>query len=149
MVVGERGPTVGSTSVGARRRSRLRWAVALAGVVLTGLATALVGTGWAADALGSVLYTAAVFVGLVLLRPAARGWLLAAGAFAVATAVELAQLTAAPAALAEAWPPVRLLLGTSFDPRDVAAYALGAVVVGVLDALAGRVSARRAHPPHG
>lgn len=127
----------------------MRWAGVLTVVVATGLVTALLADGWAADAAGSVLYTAAVFVGLVLLRPAARGWLLAAGASALSAAVELAQLTAAPAALAEAWPPVRLVLGTSFDPRDLVAYALGAVVVGGLDALAGRVSARRGRPSRG
>lgn len=127
----------------------MRWAGVLALVVATGLVTALLGDGWWADALGSVLYTAAVFVGLVLLRPGARGWVLATLACAVAAAVELAQLTPVPAALAEAWPPVRLLLGTSFDPRDLAAYAVGAGVVGALDALAARVSARRARPSHG
>lgn len=125
----------------------------LVGVVGLGLAVADVGTSPLADALGSALYTAAVYLVLALVRPRAREVPLAGAALAIAVAVELTQLTPVPAALVDLWSPVRLLLGTSFDPRDLLAYLIGAVAVGALDhaaaAATAAVSANRVRPPTG
>ncbi len=82
-----------------------------------------------ADALYAVLmYTVVIFV-LPRIRP-----IMAAGiAYALCVVIELAQVTDGPAALAAAFPPARLILGTTFAPVDLVAYAVGAAVALVGD----------------
>lgn len=114
-------------------------------VVLAGLGTARYGSGAGADALGDALYAALVtlLVGLAVPR-----WSLgtrAALAVALCWAVELAQLTGVPAAAADAWPPLRYLLGTTFVATDLLWYAAGVLLASCGTALASRVGgARRA-----
>lgn len=120
-------------------------AVAAVLVVASGLATARYGTGAVADALGDALYAALVtlLVGLAVPRwstPARAG--LAVG---LCWAVELAQLTGVPAAAADAWPPLRYLLGTTFVATDLLWYAVGVLAASSVTVLASRVGgARRA-----
>lgn len=119
--------------------------VAGALVVAAGLATARYGSGAAADALGDALYAALVtlLVGLALPRwfaPARAGL-----ALGLCWAVELAQLTGVPAAAADAWPPLRYLLGTTFVVTDLLWYAVGVLLAACGTTLASRVGgARRA-----
>lgn len=54
-------------------------------------------------------------------------------AFGISTLVELLQLTALPSALSAIVPPMRLVLGTTFSIADLPAYALGALLVLLLD----------------
>jgi hypothetical protein len=119
--------------------------VAAALVVAAGLATARYGSGAVADALGDALYAALVtlLVGLAVPRwsAAARGGPAGGGGWGV----ERAQLTGAPAAAADAWPPLRYLLGTTFVATDLLWYAVGVLLATWGTVLASRVGgARRA-----
>lgn len=81
------------------------------------------------DVAGGVLYTVLVGLLVLLVRPRTTAWLAGALAFVLSTLVELAQLTRAPAALAEAWTPLRFVLGSTFHAPDLTAYAAGAALL--------------------
>lgn len=99
------------------------------------------------DVAGSVLYVCAVGLLLGAGWPALSSAAVAALAFAVAVAVELLQLTAVPQAIVAAFPPSRLLLGSSFDPVDLLAYAGGAVLLfGTHVAIVRFAASRRRRP---
>lgn len=121
---------------------RIAASIALAATIAAGLATrADVVPELLGDVAGDALYTVAVYAGTVLLlprlRPAVVG--LIAGGWSVA--VELFQATGIPIALAEAFRPIALVLGTGFDPRDLVVYVATAVVASSIDVGAG--AARR------
>lgn len=107
--------------------ARLPIAAAAAAVTVVGLVVATTGSGPLADPAGDALYAVLVYLVLAFCAPGARRTVLAATAFGLCALVELAQLTGAPAALVEAWGPVRFLLGTTFNAVDLVAYAVGAV----------------------
>ena len=115
------------------RLRRIAAAIALAAVVAAGLVVHRVLPGsTGADVAGDALYTAAVYAGLVLVtacRPIAAG--ITAAAWSVA--VELFQATGIPSALAAAFPPMALVLGTAFDARDLVVYVFAALVATALD----------------
>ena len=90
---------------------------------------------FAVDALGSVLYVVLIGLILILIRPTARSPVIAAIAFAIAASVESLQLTGIPDAIAQFVPLARLVFGSAFDPIDLVAYAIGAVVVAGLHRL--------------
>ncbi|MFC0672996.1 ribosomal maturation YjgA family protein [Brachybacterium hainanense] len=102
--------------------------------------------GFAGDAAGDVLYAALIVLLLALLAPHAPWWATAAGALAWCGGVELLQLTALPARWGAAFPPFRLVLGTTFSPWDLLWYVLGAALVGGADGLLR--SRRREIPEH-
>ncbi|WP_157509428.1 DUF2809 domain-containing protein [Glaciibacter superstes] len=94
----------------------------------------------AADALYAVL----AYLVIALAFPVLRRALVAVIAFAACALIELFQLTDVPLLLAEAFPPARLVLGTTFAPLDLVAYAVGVVAACILDGLARRT--RRESP---
>ena len=102
-------------------------------VVIVGLAARFGLGGAPADWAGGVLYTALVYVLVALARPADARARVALTALAISVAVELFQLTPVPERLADAVPPVRLVLGSSFAAADLAAYALGALLAPLAD----------------
>lgn len=57
---------------------------------------------------------------LALIPPRIRPLVLTGAAYALCVIIELAQLTGVPAVLTVLFPPVRLLLGTTFAPLDLA-----------------------------
>ncbi|MET0433393.1 MAG: DUF2809 domain-containing protein [Cellulomonas sp.] len=119
--------------------------MAAAAVVAAGLATARYGSGAVADALGDALYAALVTVLVGLAAPRWSTPARTALAVGLCWAVELAQLTGAPAAAADAWPPLRYLLGTTFVATDLVWYAVGVLLATWGTVLASRVGdARRA-----
>jgi hypothetical protein len=118
----------------AHRRRRTPLALAAVTILAAGLATHYLLSGFFADALADGLYTALIAVVILLIGPRLRPWVAASAAFALSAAVELLQLTALPAALAETVPFSRLILGTTFAPLDLVFYAVAALIVGVLDA---------------
>ena len=59
-------------------------------------------------------------------------------AFCLCAAIELFQATGVPAELAQQWPLVRLVLGTTFVPVDLLAYAAGVVLAALADAVLSR-----------
>lgn len=129
------------------RAPRLRILAALLATILTGLAVSTRGTGPLADALGDTLYAVMVILGLALVLPRPR-LVVAALGLAWCWAVELAQLTGLPAAAVAAWPPLRFVLGTTFQAVDLVAYVVGAVAaVGLLSALVPAAATRRRESP--
>lgn len=113
------------------------WALRLAAIIALGLLSRLVHTGFIVvdKYLGDALYAAMVYA---ILRNSARPATSAAGALLVMTALELFQLTLIPAhLLANDQLIVRLvarLLGTSFSPLDLLAYAVGIACIWLPDA---------------
>lgn len=125
---------------GGAARARTAATLAVPPVVLAGLATARYGTGPLGDALGDALYAALVLLVLTLALPRLRVAARAGLAVGLCWAVELAQLTGAPASAVRAWPPLRYLLGTTFAWPDLLAYAAGAGVGAAVMVLASRWS---------
>ena len=92
---------------------------------------------------GDLLYAVLVFVLVVGVTPAIRGWVAALVAFAICAAVELLQVTGLPAQIVETLPAARYVLGTTFHAPDLLAYAAGVLFAAGVDALVARAVARR------
>ncbi|MCC3279553.1 DUF2809 domain-containing protein [Arthrobacter sp. zg-Y40] len=90
------------------------------------------------DASGGILYAALMYLLLAFLLPGARRWRLAGAAVVVCMLIELFQLTPYPARWGAQWPPLRLVLGTTFNAWDLPAYVAGAAAVFLLDLRFGR-----------
>lgn len=95
-----------------------------------------------ADAFGDALYAVLMYLLIALVLPRASVWVVGASATILCAAIELFQLTGLPGAWAQAFAPIRLVLGVGFDPRDLLAYAVGAAAAAGCD-LALRALARR------
>ncbi|WP_167041181.1 DUF2809 domain-containing protein [Salinibacterium sp. ZJ454] len=124
-------------------RSRPRTLLA-AGVLVTaaGLLVHFTLAGAAADFTADALYAVLAYLVVALLAPRMPPAAVAGIAYGLCALIELGQLTGLPAALAVLFPPARLLLGTTFAPLDLLAYAVG--VAGALLA-EWLLLARRAH----
>ena len=114
--------------------SRRRYAIAAAVLFLVEAAIAV----WVHDALirpylGDSLAVVLVYCGL----RAASGWhwpTALAAALAIAVAIELGQVIGVLRLLGlDAVPLARVVLGTGYDPRDFAAYALGGLAVALVE----------------
>ncbi|MFJ6417328.1 DUF2809 domain-containing protein [Paeniglutamicibacter sp. NPDC091659] len=125
------------------RMRRLAAGLLVVPVVVLGLGARFLGAGPAADLSGGVLYAVLVYVLLVFLRPRAAPWSNAAIALAFCVAIELLQITSIPATLAAAFPPIRLVLGSTFVPLDLLAYVIGAGLALGIDSLIGSVRAAK------
>lgn len=120
-----------------RRRGPLL--VAAAAVLVCGLAVSR-GSGLGADLAGGALYAALVHLLVLLVARRTRPAAAATVALAACVAVELAQLTPVPAAAVAAWPPAAYVLGSTFVPTDLLAYAAGVAVVARVDVRAHRAA---------
>ena len=108
-----------------------RWAaLVVATVILIAGLAVRAGTGGAfAKYAGVALYAALVYAIVVWIAPRTAPVPAAAIALATCWAVEFAQLTPVPAALSERSIVARLVLGSTFNPPDLAWYAAGIAVV--------------------
>ncbi|WP_263121075.1 DUF2809 domain-containing protein [Cellulomonas fimi] len=103
-----------------------------------GLAVTRLGAGPWAAATGDALYAVMAVLLARLLLPG-RSWRVHTTlGLAWCWLVELAQLTGVPAAIGEAVPPARLVLGTTFTASDLAAYTVGALGCAAIIVLASR-----------
>lgn len=94
------------------------------------------------DVLGDALWAAMIAWWLGAAAPGASAARRAAAALAVCWAVEASQLYHAPALDAlRRTTPGHLVLGSGFDPRDLAAYAAGVAAAWALERAARRRSA--------
>ena len=118
-----------ATSTTSTARPRLRFAAAAVACVALGLALQVLDRSTLVDAVGSVLYVCLIGLLIGVIRPTASSVVLATAAFAIATVVELLQLTPWSQAAVGAFPPLGLVLGNAFDPFDLAAYAVGAMLL--------------------
>jgi hypothetical protein len=94
---------------------------------------------------GDGLYAVLIYLLVALVAPRCRAGVVAAVAFVVCAVIELAQLTGLSATAVEAVPPLRYVLGTTFQATALVSYALGAALAAVVD----RASARRSRSPAG
>ncbi|WP_341955742.1 DUF2809 domain-containing protein [Microbacterium sp. LWH13-1.2] len=129
-----------NTTVRTRRRRLLIAAVL---VVVAGLAVHLLGSGPVADFAGDALYAVMMYLVIATVFARAASWVIGAAAVVVCTLIEVFQLTGLPGVWAEAFWPVRLVLGAGFDARDLIAYAVGAAVVTACDLILRRRSRAR------
>lgn len=82
---------------------------------------------------GDALYAVLVYLLVAILFPAKPRALIAGTAIAVCLLIEVLQLTGLPAQLAQSWPPVRLVLGTTFGMADLFAYTGACALAYALD----------------
>ncbi|MFK0403927.1 DUF2809 domain-containing protein [Microbacterium sp. NPDC090225] len=135
-------PVIASSRPERNRRA----AAAASAAVVIGAGFLVHGTveGPAGDIAGDALYAVLVYGILVFCFPRARIGAVGASATFFCAAIEFAQLTGIPRALAEVFPPSRLVLGSGFDPRDLVVYLCAVIATASID-LAVR-SARTPHP---
>ncbi|WP_157007526.1 DUF2809 domain-containing protein [Agromyces laixinhei] len=114
-------------SIGSARL-RVRALVAAVACLAIGAGLQFVPRTVVVDLLGSVLYVGLIAFLLRAVWPRLGDATSAAAAFAVAATIELLQLTGLPQRLVEVFPPARLVFGSSFDPIDLLAYAVGALL---------------------
>lgn len=129
--------------------ARRRIALAIAGVVVVvlGLLVRAIGADpWAGPA-GTALYAVLVYLLVAFVVSTARPLIVAAAAITICAAIELAQLTPGPAALGDLWPPIRLVLGSTFDAVDLPGYLVGVLLGAGADGLVtSRLRRHRRHP---
>lgn len=122
--------------VSARQR-RMHLSVAILLVIAAGLVAASMRSTWA-GILSDMLYTVVIYLVLSLLLPHLHAVIHGGIAFIVSASVELLQITGLPALWAETAPPVRYILGLSFDAHDLLWYAIGAATSVLVDLMVSR-----------
>ena len=132
----------------SRARTRLVYLALAAVTIALGLTVHRRGTALtpeARDVLGDVLWAVMILWGVSAVVPAASRARRAATALAICWTVECSQLYHTPSLDAlRATTVGHLVLGSGFDPRDLAAYAAGIVVGALLDGMVGRRQERSA-----
>lgn len=102
--------------------------------------------GPAGDFVADALYAVLAYLAVSFIAPRLRPPGSATVAYLVCAAIETAQLSPGPTALADVFPPARLVLGTTFAPVDLLAYAVGVLAALVCDRLIGRQRPPSASP---
>ena len=128
-------------------RDRTRYLALAVGTIVIGLTVHLRGGALSPvvrDVLGDALWAAMVVWGIAAVAPAMRRPWRAAVALAVCFAVEFSQLVHLPALDALRRTTVgHLVLGSGFDPRDLAAYTAGVLAALILERATERKPASR------
>lgn len=99
---------------------------------------------WSGPA-GDGLYAVLIYILVAILIPSKSKAMIAAAAATVCVLIEVFQLTGLPAELGKSWPPLRLVLATTFGTADLLAYAGGAAVAYAVDQTTGTVMNRTRH----
>jgi hypothetical protein len=131
--------------MGDVQRRRSVTTIAGLAVLASGLAITLVDL--RVPRLGDALYAVLVYLVIAALWPRLRRSAVVVGAAAFCAGIELFQLTDIPAHIGQAVPLARFVLGTSFDPIDLVAYAIGIALVAGLDIVTSRLRASTGRPP--
>jgi hypothetical protein len=132
-------PSAGRTSVSRRRLWLAGSAVA---TIALGLAVHRWMPGAAGDFTADAAYAVLIYLLVATVAPRLNGVAVFLAAVVFCFAIELAQLSDIPLRLAKAVPLVSLVLGTTFAPRDLLAYVLGALAVAVADCVIRRAGHR-------
>ncbi|WP_105036700.1 DUF2809 domain-containing protein [Cryobacterium aureum] len=140
--------SVSTDSRGTRPTSKsIRSLLAYGAVIIaTGLTVHFTINGPVGDFAADALYAALAYVVVSFIAPRVRPQVSAPVAYLVCVAIEAAQLSPMPAALADAFPPARLVLGTTFAPVDLLAYAVGVSAALICDRLIPRRRTRSIRP---
>ncbi|MFF1573802.1 DUF2809 domain-containing protein [Leifsonia sp. NPDC058292] len=109
-----------------------------AGILVAGLAVHAVGVGPVAGFAGDALYAALIFVLVALVAPRLPSLGAASIALGFCALIELLQLTPVPAALSRSIPGASLVVGSTFQWSDLAAYTIGAALAGMIDTVVRR-----------
>jgi uncharacterized membrane protein YdbT with pleckstrin-like domain len=126
----------GDLSLRSPATRRRRMLAAVAGLILvTGLLVHVTIESAAGNFVADALYAVMLFVVLSFIFVRTSGWRIALATFVICVGIELLQLTGVPAAMAEVFPPVRLLLGTTFAALDLVAYFVGALAAALFGTL--------------
>ncbi|MPV88944.1 DUF2809 domain-containing protein [Georgenia ruanii] len=115
-----------ATSTPAHTKAR-RAALGIAALssVALGLSIRTFGDGaWTGPA-GDALYAVLIYLLVAILIPGKSRVLIAGAAMMACALIEVFQFTGLPAELAQSWPPIRLMLGTTFGMADLFAYGGG------------------------
>lgn len=123
---------------------RLVVAVLAALTIAAGLIVHTIGSGIPGDIAGDALYAVLIYLIFVLLIPRSARTLPAALAIIFCTGIEFVQLTEIASRVAAAFPPAVLVLGASFDQRDLLVYAFAITGAMLLDAMISRALRMRA-----
>lgn len=107
--------------------------MALIACIALGIAVTRLGSGEVAGFCGDALYAVAAYLAFTLIWVRLRPGPLAILTTLVCWAIEFLQATGLPLELARQWIGWRYLLGTTFNPLDLLAYLLGAVLIAGLD----------------
>ncbi|WP_052437059.1 DUF2809 domain-containing protein [Georgenia sp. SUBG003] len=79
------------------------------------------------------LYAVLIYLLVAILSPGRPRAMIAGAAIAVCLLIEALQLTGLPAQPAQSWPPIRLVLGTTFGIADLFAYTGACTLAYALD----------------
>lgn len=124
-------PSPGLTSFLGSRRFIL--CVAAVSVIPVGLAARFLLQGGLADLAGGAFYAVLIYLLVGVIKPVWHPTRLAIVAFGISALVEFLQLSPLPSAFSAVFPPMRLVLGTSFSVADLPVYAVGAILALVVD----------------
>jgi hypothetical protein len=120
-------------------RLRLTYVISALATIVVGLGVSRAGlplTSAVRDKLGDALWASMIFWWIGATPPRADLWPRAGAAFGICVVVELSQLYHTPALDALRRTTLgHLVLGNGFDPRDLAAYAVGVLVAAVIELL--------------
>lgn len=122
----------------APERPRTRRAVLCLAAVTTvalGLCVRTLFDGTWTGPAGDALYAVLIYLLVAIAIPRKPRILVAAGALTACVLIELLQLTGLPSTMGTAWPPLRLVLGTTFGTADLIAYTAGCVLAYAADRL--------------
>jgi hypothetical protein len=136
-------------------RRRLVLAVLAAATVGLGLLVHRSVSGPVGDVVGDALYAVLIYLLAAFVAPRARPLRPALIAFTICAGIELLQVTGLPRLWAAEFPPIGLVLGAGFDPRDLVVYAVAVIAAAVVDETIARRRGSRApgnatgRPPEG
>jgi hypothetical protein len=91
---------------------------------------------------GDALYAVLIYLLVAILIPGKPRALIAGAAMTACVLIEALQLTGLPAELAQSWPPVRLVLGTTFGMADLFAYACACALAYAVDRMCSGLRSR-------
>jgi hypothetical protein len=119
-------------------RRRLVIAVLAAATVGLGLLVHRSVSGTVGDVVGDALYAVLIYLLAAFVAPRARPPRSALIAFTICAGIELLQLTGLPRLWAAEFPPIGLVLGVGFDPRDLVVYAVAVIAAAGVDEVIAR-----------
>ena len=131
--------TIDTAVTSARRRIIL--AVLAVATVVIGLVIHRSTGGVVGDVIGDALYAVLICLLVALIAARRRPLVPALVAFVFCAGVELFQLTGIPREWASVLPPIRLVLGSGFDGRDIAVYAVAIAMAAFVDLAVSRAAA--------
>ncbi|MEV4775272.1 DUF2809 domain-containing protein [Microbacterium sp. LWH12-1.2] len=129
-----------TTDAPAATRARRVTLVALTAITIgAGLLVHRFGEGMVGDIVGDALYAVMIYLFVAVVFPRRPAAWRATGAVAVCFAIELLQLTGLPRAWSAVFPPVQLVFGSGFDPRDLLVYASAVLLALITEGVVGRM----------